>query len=156
MEKDPSKILKKCVPALHALVAELRAAYPHRRFTLDGRLVGDIGEVIAEERYGLVPFANPSEKTHDGTAPDGRRVQVKATQADESVGISKNGVPDYLIVLRLYPDGTASEIYNGPGPPVCDVARGSRDEHHQKLIRVRRLRELNRDVKPTDRIPELN
>jgi hypothetical protein len=34
-------------------VEQLTSAFPGRRFTIDGRLVGDIGEVLAELDYEL-------------------------------------------------------------------------------------------------------
>lgn len=38
---------------LYALVAELEALYPGRHPTLDGHLVGSIGEVLAAHYYRL-------------------------------------------------------------------------------------------------------
>ena len=34
------------------VVKQLRDAYPGKKFTLDGRLVGDLGEVLAQFEYG--------------------------------------------------------------------------------------------------------
>jgi hypothetical protein len=34
-------------------IEKLKSAFPHRQFTIDGRLVGDIGEVIAALEYDL-------------------------------------------------------------------------------------------------------
>ena len=34
------------------VVKQLRDAYPRKKFTLDGRLVGDLGEVLAKFEYG--------------------------------------------------------------------------------------------------------
>ena len=38
---------------LYQIVARLEEAFPGRRFTPDGHLVGSLGEVFAAERYGL-------------------------------------------------------------------------------------------------------
>lgn len=46
-------------------------------FTLDGNLVGDIGEAIAAELFGITLSARNGTGI-DGHAPDGRSVQVKA------------------------------------------------------------------------------
>jgi hypothetical protein len=35
-------------------IAELTKAFPNRAFTIDGRLVGDIGEVIAALEYDVI------------------------------------------------------------------------------------------------------
>lgn len=71
--------------ALPSAVGELVAARNKLRlhyasaglaFTPDGKLVGDIGEAVAAELFGLRLIQS---KGIDGYAPDGRSVQVKAT-----------------------------------------------------------------------------
>lgn len=47
-------------------------------FTLDGKLVGDIGEAIAAELFGI-KLITTNGTGIDGHAPDMRSVQVKAT-----------------------------------------------------------------------------
>jgi len=106
------------VKGLYAIVRRLEEKYPGRRFTPDGHLVGSLGEVIAAELYGL-ELLPASTTTHDGTAIDGRQVQIKLTQV-KTVGIRSE--PEHLIVLKLHPDGTTSEIYNGPGTPAWQAA----------------------------------
>jgi hypothetical protein len=56
----------------------LKLAFPNRAFTIDGRLVGDVGEVIAALEYD-VTLREVSQPDHDATTPDGRSVQIKAT-----------------------------------------------------------------------------
>ena len=70
-------------PAIKELIAarnSLRTHYQHvgLEFTLDGNLVGDIGEALAAELFGvrLEPRCAPGI---DGFAEDGRSVQVKAS-----------------------------------------------------------------------------
>ena len=59
-------------------IARLKKAFPNREFTIDGRLVGDIGEVIAALEYDVV-LDKVCQPDHDATAPNGRRLQIKAT-----------------------------------------------------------------------------
>jgi hypothetical protein len=93
-------------------ISVLRNAFDGRRkFTIDGRLVGDIGEVIAELEYDLEIDA-VSETLHDGTTSDGRRVQVKATFQNH---LTFKGGYDLYLGLKLNQNGTFQEIYNGPG-----------------------------------------
>ncbi len=66
------------VKQMLSIVAKLCTAYPKKKFTLDGRLVGDIGEVLVEDAYDLELFENVS-KLHDAKCRDGRLVQIKAT-----------------------------------------------------------------------------
>ena len=48
-----NKRVPEIVRELYSSVAELEELFPGRKFTLDGHLVGSIGEVIAAHRYGL-------------------------------------------------------------------------------------------------------
>lgn len=48
------------------------------KFTLDGNLVGDIGEAVAAKLFGL-RLLKRNGTGIDGEAPDGRTVQVKAS-----------------------------------------------------------------------------
>jgi len=97
-------------------IESLQSAYPHRQFTVDGRLVGDIGEIIAELEYDVTLHA-VSQPGYDGVTSDGRRVQVKATFKD-SLGFGLT--PDYYLGIKLYPDGRYDEVYNGPGQLIYD------------------------------------
>ncbi|WP_250493784.1 hypothetical protein [Caballeronia sp. GAWG1-1] len=127
----------------------LRVQFPHRRFTIDGRLVGDIGEIIAELLYD-VKLDEVSEPCHDGVTSSGRRVQVKASFQDH---LTFGKTPDYMLGLKLNYDGTFEEIYNGPGAIVRQ-----RYEHRkhvgEKLLSfpMSELRKLSSDVAPQDRI----
>lgn len=135
------------VRSLYELVRQLEAHFPERKFTLDGHLVGSIGEVLAAHQYGL-ELLTGSAKGHDATAPDKRQVQIKATQA-KSVGLRSE--PEHLIVLRLTADGTATEIYNGPGALPWRHA-GKQQKNGQRPIAVSRLELLMSKVAPADRL----
>jgi hypothetical protein len=59
----------------------LEQLFPGRKFTLDGHLVGSIGEVVAAYIFDL--DLNPaSTQGHDAKAKDGRRVEIKLTQGN--------------------------------------------------------------------------
>lgn len=147
-----SQELTSIINELYALTARLEKMYPGRHFTPDGHLVGSIGEVFAAERYGISLFTAGCE-THDGKAPDGRLVQIKATQR-RSVGIYEE--PDYLLVLSIDSEGHLTEVYNGPGKPVWQLFAGKkRPKTGQYQISLARLKELNKGVSPKDRIPVL-
>jgi hypothetical protein len=65
------------VTDLYRAVAKLEALYPSRKFTLDGHLVGSIGEVVAPEALGLT--LHPiSYRGHDAYDANGD-VQIKMT-----------------------------------------------------------------------------
>ena len=119
------------VRELYAIQDRLREAFRQpRRFPLDGKLVGDLGEVIAAERYGLELVDNVSTKGHDAFRRDASgavvRVEVKATQAgtpQASIAFSSTTLehpPDEFIVLVIQRDGSADEAYNGPASPILE------------------------------------
>lgn len=130
------------------LVSELHRAFQGRRFTLDGHLVGSIGEVLTADLYGLALLPT-GEARHDARAPNGTLVQIKTTQAS-SVGLRSR--PDHLLVVQLDARGTISEVYNGPGKPAWNAA-GKMQSNGQRQIRVAKLRALMTMVAQQDRLP---
>lgn len=145
-------VLAKTIRDLYTITSELESRYPGRHFTPDGHLVGSIGEVYAAERYGL-ELLPASSKAHDGIAPDKRLVQVKATQRS-SIGLSEE--PRYLIVLQIDKDGGIDEVYNGPGKPAWNLFENrKRPKNGQYQVSLARLRMLNANFAPSDRIAVL-
>jgi hypothetical protein len=128
-------------------VKQLESLYPGRSFTLDGHLVGSIGEVLAAELYGLrlLPSSNPC---HDATCPAGRNVQVKLTQRSREAIYEQ---PDHLIVLRVEPDGTVAEVYNGPGS-LPWMSAGPIQKNGQRSVSITTLSKLNNAVASHDRV----
>ena len=135
---------------LYGIVDELERLFPGRHFTPDGHLVGSLGEVWAAHLYGL-ELDVASAETYDGTSPDGRRVQVKATQG-KSIGISSE--PDYLVVLKLNRGVEPEEVYNGPGA-VPWAQAGKLQKTGQRHLSLAKLRRLMGDVDDADRIQRL-
>ncbi len=85
-------------------------------FTLDGNLVGDIGEAIAAQLFGL-QLAPPNQKGYDATTIDGETtVQIKATGTGGKPAFTKTDVEaDYLLFLDLDFEKLTGEVkYNGP------------------------------------------
>ena len=147
LAKPPIAQVPELVGQLCSLVDQLEHLFPGRKFTLDGHLVGSIGEVVAAHRYGL-ELLPASAETHDARADDGRLVQIKLTQT-RSVGL--RGEPDHLIVLQLARNGSATEIYNGPGGLAWNAA-GKMQSNGQRQISLRRLQNLMLQVPATDRL----
>lgn len=127
-------------------VNALEALFPGRHFTLDGHLVGSLGEIAAAYHYGIELF-RPSKEHHDGFVGN-RNVQIKITQTD-NVLIGEE--PEYLIVLYLARTGNIYEVYNGPGA-IPWKTPGKPDKRGYKHLRVNKLMSLDRDIKPEERI----
>lgn len=89
------------------------------RFTLDGRLVGDIAEATAAEAFGLelCKVRTPGVDAH---AKDRRTVQVKASGIGKGPAFTPGeGRADHLIFLVLDFDRAEAHVrYNGPEAPV--------------------------------------
>lgn len=105
-----------CLEQIFKGIARLKATFPHRAFTIDGRLVGDVGEVIGALEYD-VELDLVSRKTHDAKTSDGRDVQIKATFKDQ---LTIRSIPDFYLGFKLFPNGEFEEIYNGPGRPIAE------------------------------------
>ena len=141
---EKMNMIKQQVQRLVEIVAQLEAEFPGRHFTLDGHLVGSIGEVMAAYYYGIELYAASTE-IHDGEV-DGKKVQIKISQQDNIV---INHEPDYLIVLYLNRNGNIYEVYNGPGKLPWESA-SKRDSHNNKL------KELDKAVDECRRITQIN
>lgn len=147
---EKMNMIKQQVQRLVEIVAQLEAEFPGRHFTLDGHLVGSIGEVMAAYYYGIELYAASTE-IHDGEV-DGKKVQIKISQQDNIV---INHEPDYLIVLYLNRNGNIYEVYNGPGKLPWESA-SKRDSHNNKHMRVNKLMELDKAVDKCKRITQIN
>ena len=110
-------------------------------------MIGSIGEALAASYYNLELFT-ASEETHDAKAPDGRLVQIKATQIDRVALSSK---PEWLLVLQIHPDGTFSEVYNGPGE-LAWTHCGKMQKNGQRPISLAKLRSLQAQVPEANRL----
>lgn len=132
------------------IVSELEAEFPSRHFTLDGHLIGSIGEVMAAYYYGISLYVSSTQK-HDGFC-ENREIQIKITQQD-NVLISEE--PDYLIVLYLTKMGLVYEVYNGPGKAPWETA-SKKDSHNNRHMRVNKLMALDELVPAEGRIRQIH
>ena len=142
--------IKDKVQQLIAIVKELEQDFPKRHFTLDGHLVGSIGEVMAGYYYGIKLY-RASKPKHDGEV-GGKKIQIKITQQD-SIVIREE--PDYLIALYLNHNGQIYEIYNGPGKAPFESA-SKPDVYNHRHMRVSKLMELDTQVDDKDRIKAIH
>ena len=138
------------IKALYEISQELETLFPGRHYTSDGHMIGSIGEALAASYYNLELFT-ASEETHDAKAPDGRLLQIKATQIDR---ISISSEPEWLIVLEIHKDGTFSEVYNGPGKLAWEHC-GKMQKNGQRPISLARLRNLQTEVPVPDRLKQI-
>ena len=143
----PAEALKQLYSARNAL----RNHFPSLPFTLDGRMVGDVGEAIATTRWGLTPLPSNS-KTHDVTTPSGLKVQIKTTQQTQNgkgvgLGLDKRSF-DHLVIIQIHEDATFNVLYDGPGSYVDQKRNGKKSAS----LTVKQLRELNSEVLANEKI----
>ena len=130
-------------------IERLTLAFPNRKFTIDGRLVGDVGEVIAELEYDIT-LDEVSKPDYDGITANGRKVQVKATFKDS---LTFKTTPDYFLGFKLYPNGTYEEVFNGPGQLIyAKYAHRSGIGTSLLSFPNTALRELSKSVSLSERI----
>jgi len=126
-----------------------RTAFEHRNFTIDGRLVGDIGEVIAEIEYELILDAK-SRKAYDARTPTGRDIQIKATFKDS---LTFRSTQELYLGFKLNEDGTHEEIFNGPGQLIFERFKHRKGIGNELLsFPLKDLRELSKKVSEEYRV----
>ena len=136
--------------ALYAASEGLETIFAARKFTLDGHLVGSIGEVVAAYMFGLA-LMPASTLGHDAMAPDGRRVEIKLTQGKS---VALRHAPEHLIALHRPKGGPVSVVYNGPGGVVWDAC-GKPQKNGQSPISLTRLHALDAALTDAARLPLL-
>ncbi|AZE48242.1 hypothetical protein C4K04_2569 [Pseudomonas chlororaphis] len=153
MDQVIQRKIEEALKGLFSAVSMLQEAYPGKPFTLDGRLVGDIGEVVASLAYDLT-LNEGLTKQHDAVTRDGRKVQIKTTFGT-SLTFPVHHVPDYYLGIRMNRDGTFEEIYNGPGHLVQAELLGRKATKtglHGALMPM--LKRISQKVPEADRIPK--
>lgn len=147
--KRASSRLRPILRRLYEARDELRAHFPDLKFTLDGNLIGDIGEAIAMQDFGLRKLP-AGTRGHDFEAPDGRLVQVKTTQTVKGgvgLGLTKQSF-EHLLVLQLTAEGDYRVLFDGPGSLIDEACT----HLTSPSISLNRLRELDRQVHPSSRL----
>ena len=130
------------IKTLYRVSHELEELFPGRHYTPDGHMIACC--------YGLTLF-EASAETHDAKAPDGRLVQIKATQIDR---VALSSEPDWLLVLQIHLDGTFSEVYNGPGKLAWEHC-GKMQKNGQRPISLAKLRSLQAEVPEENRLKRI-
>ncbi|MCS3762093.1 DUF2670 domain-containing protein [Bradyrhizobium centrosematis] len=128
----------------------LQTEFANRRFTIDGRLVGDIGEIIAAAEFD-VALDEIGRAGHDGHTSDRRLVQIKATFKEK---LTFGRTPELYLGFKLYPNGSHDVIFNGPGEVIFNEYRHRQGIGARLLsFPISRLRELSATVADKDRVP---
>jgi hypothetical protein len=133
--------------ALYDASESLERIFEGRKFTLDGHLVGSVGEVVAAYMFDLDLNA-ASTMAHDATTHDGKNVEIKLTQRSS---VSIRHEPDHLIAMHRPKGGPIRVVFNGPGLLAWQNA-GSMQSNGQRSISLVRLARLDSEVSDQDRL----
>lgn len=144
------------IKQLLEITQKLRTQY-QRSFSLDGRLVGDIGEILAAVKYGLELYSE-NTAVHDGfEKATGRKVQIKASFKNYSYfPFGADKIPDYFLSINILENGELEELYNGPGHFIVEHYIQKRNLKHYKetfyTLSKGILRSLNKEVPDAEKI----
>ncbi len=143
------EIIEDSLKKIFSGIRQLKNALPSKEFTIDGRLVGDIGEAIVQRDYDLTLYDGLA-KDYDGETPCGKKVQIKATFKDS---LTFKKVSDYYLGIKIFENGKYEEIFNGPGAVIGDEYK-HRKGFGEVLLSFpnKRLSELSASVENTQRI----
>ncbi|MBU1089468.1 hypothetical protein KKF38_01580 [Patescibacteria group bacterium] len=135
--------LSKLIHQLGDIVQKLEKMFPKRKFTLDGHLVGSLGEVWAREEYKFELLPSGTEK-HDAKK-DNQLIQIKTTQTNR---IALSSCPDHLLVLHLDLKNPKlfEEIYYGNGEAVWEKCGNKQNppKNGQYSISFNKIREIQK------------
>ena len=128
------------VKGIYTIVKELEDMFPGRHFTPDGHMVGSLGECLVADAYSL-DLMPASYAGFDAISSSGVKVEIKATQSNL---VAFRSCPEHAIIIKIYPDGTFEEFYNGPGSNIWNEFEGrKRPSNGQFQISLNRLAQLN-------------
>lgn len=126
-----------------------------RTFSLDGKLVGDIGEVLASEKYGLKLLPS-NENTHDAIQEStGKYIQIKSSFKNNFYFPKNKPIPEYFLCVNINEAGELEEIYNGTGKKVKEEyidKKNLKGDNSGYILSPNILKELNKSVIARDRI----
>lgn len=123
------------------------------KFTLDGNLVGDLGEAVAAELFDIRLVPARSTQGIDGYAPDGRTVQIKATGTGRGPAFRLVETrADHLLFLDLdFENAAGAVVFNGPER--IATALLPRQFAGQRSLTPLQIRAADAKVQPKERLP---
>jgi hypothetical protein len=126
------------------------------KFTLDGNLVGDLGEAIAAELFGLRLDPRSTEGT-DAVAKNGTTVQVKASGTGRGPAFRNTTLrAQHLLFLRLDFERLVGEVvFNGPEEPVRAILLARNSWTGQRSLSLAQMRALDLAVDESARLQRI-
>jgi len=156
------------IKKLLQITDNLREKYP-RSFPLDGRLVGDIGEILACHNYQLYLMPENEKKIDAKEYITDKEVQIKSTMK-KYFTFPYDKPAEYLLAIKIntdrtfytnkkgeeiYSAGSIKEVYNGPTKYITNWINKTNKKAFRKSyfsFSLGRLEKLNQLVKDNERI----
>lgn len=142
--------MKGILASLFASQRTLKSLAPQFKWAGLGNLLGDYGEFIAVEAYGLEP-APRGANGYDAKTPDGKTVQVKANFSASQIGY--RGEADLLLCLKIDLNGDWTEIYYGDFQPVKQASRHSARDNKSMIAISALMRIKEAGYRLPERLP---
>lgn len=141
------------------ITASLKEQYKDKLdFSLDGRLVGDIGEALVSEKFDIELYGK-NEHRYDGYhKPTNKKVQIKSSMA-YNFSYPYNYDLEHYIAVHIEPDGKLEVLYNGPGDKINKFLKENNRKSYRDIwttITANQLRKLNKEVNRLERLPEIS
>lgn len=143
---------------LFTSIEKLQKKFSHhkKKFTLDGKLVGDIGEVLVAEHYGITLYGD-NVAVYDGyvTNDTNKHVQIKSSFNNYFYFPNEvKNMPDYFIAININRNGTFEEIFNGRGEIIFKylLSHLPTERKYPYRLSLKRLQEINISDFNTDKI----
>lgn len=153
MKEEKLSKLRAEIKNLHHSVSILKELFESKKegFTLDGRLVGDIGEVIAEELFQIKLYEKLEHHYDAVTLYEPKlKVQIKASFKES---LTYNHKPDYYIGIKLFENGEFKVVYNGPGKYIHEAFKHRKGIGENLLsFPIKKLEEISEDIPESERI----
>jgi hypothetical protein len=141
------------------ITASLKEQYEGKLdFSLDGRLVGDIGEALVSKLFDIELYGK-NIPTYDGYhRPTNKKVQIKSSMA-YNFSYPYNIDLEHYIAVHIEPDGKLEILYNGPGDKINKFLKDKKRKSYRNIwtaITANHLRKLDSEVKDWERLPTIN
>ena len=133
------EIAQNALKAIFAQQQILKTVAPDYNWNGLGNLLGDFGELIAIEQYGLQK-APTGAKGYDAVTPDGKTVQIKTSYASKQVNLRPRA--DILLVVHVDDNAAIEEVYYGDYDAAFNLGTFSKRDNktvvtHSKLVALK-------------------
>ena len=119
--------VRQLIQELFKISDQLEAELPGRGLMPAGQQLGNLGEQLIADQFGLT-LTPPMQKAIDAHAADGTKVQIKTTTsrgAGIPLGYEQPDGDVYLLAGLLNANGTCEVIFNGPMVLAWDIRQAT-------------------------------